>query len=78
MLLIDNGLEIERQRVIQSGVELVNHLAHGVRTLAAVFRQHAHDQHTQQLWNLSRRYELRNRLFLCPAQIEMGVVRWVT
>jgi hypothetical protein len=75
---IGDRLEIERQRVIERGVELIDDLAHRVRPLAAVLGQHAHDQRTQQWRNLPRRHEFRHRLFLRPAQIEMRIVRRIT
>ncbi len=75
---IKDGFEIEGERVIQRCVELVDYLAHGVRTLAAILFQHARDQRAQKRRYLPRGHELRNRLFLSAPKIEMRIVRRIT
>jgi len=71
---IDDRFEIKRQRVVQRGIELVDHLAHRMRALALILRQHARNEPGEQRWNLPCWYEFRNRLLLRSSNVEVRVV----
>ena len=71
------GVEIEGERVVERGIELVDHVAHVRGALVRVLRQHGAHEVRQLRRNLLHRHERRYRFFLHPLCIEVRVVRRV-
>jgi hypothetical protein len=72
------ALEIERERIVERGIELVDHVPHRMGTLLWPLLQHSHHERAEQRRNLPGRNQLRDWLLLSTLDIEVRVVRRIT